>query len=90
MYSQQQLDTVAKELQNRVNKHTVTDFEVILVALTLWKSHRIDINGIVTILLTAFSGNRERILEGLEGVMAIADDELIDKIIKDIKEDTDE
>lgn len=90
MYTSKQVDAVAKELRERVNKNTVTDFEVILVVLTMWKSHRIDINGIITILFTAFSGNRERILEGLEGAMAIADDKLIDKIIKDIKEATNE
>lgn len=87
MYTSKQVDAVAKELRERVNKNTVTDFEVILVVLTLWKSHRIDTRGLVNILLIAFTENKERILKALESATAIADDLLIDSIIKDIEEE---
>lgn len=87
MYTSKQVEAVAKELRERVNKNTVTDFEVILVVLTLWKSHRIDTRGLVNILLIAFTENKERILKALESAMAIADDSLIDSIIKDIEEE---
>jgi hypothetical protein len=85
MYTKDQLCKVAKELQNRVEKATVTDYEVVLVALTMWKGKRINLAGIVELLLTAFSNNKGRILRCLEIALQVTNDDLIKDIVKDVE-----
>lgn len=85
MYTEKQLNAVAYELRSRVEKATVTDYEVVLVALTMWKGKRINLEQISKLLLIAFSEDRERVLRILDLALNTTSDDLINNIIKDVE-----
>lgn len=85
MYNQKQVNAISKELQSKVMKGSATDYEIVLVIITMWRANRINEEQITSILLTAFAKDKERILKALEVVLSISNDSLIDSIVEDVE-----
>lgn len=86
MYTTTQIKKITEEFKRKISLNQATEYETLIAILIMEKMNRISVEDIPDILMNIFNKDKIKILNTIKKVQPNLNDELIEKIVKEIEE----